>query len=127
VTRSEVPVTDKVNLLQKFSLFSEHWKPKIVGDVNDHQIKVVKFRGDFVWHSHEHEDELFLVVRGKMRMGLRTGDVELSEGELFIVPKGTDHRPVADEECWVVLMEPRTTLNTGDVRNERTVEELDRI
>ena len=120
-------MTDKVNLLQKFSLFSEHWKPKVVGDVNDHQIKVVKFRGDFVWHSHEHEDELFLVVRGRMRMGLRTGDVELSEGELFIVPKGTDHRPAADEECWVVLMEPRTTLNTGDVRNERTVEVLERI
>ena len=118
---------DKVNLLQKFSLFHEHWKPKIVGDVNDHLIKVVKFKGDFVWHSHEHEDELFLVVRGRMRMGLRTGDVELSEGELFIVPKGTEHRPVADEECWVVLMEPRTTLNTGDVRNERTVEVLERI
>jgi mannose-6-phosphate isomerase-like protein (cupin superfamily) len=120
-------VTDKVNLLQKFSLFADQWKPKIVGDVNDHQIKVVKFRGDFVWHSHEKEDELFLVVRGKMRMGLRSGDVEVGEGELIIVPKGTEHRPSADEECWVVLMEPGTTLNTGDVKNERTVEELDRI
>ncbi len=118
---------DKVNLLQKFSLFSEHWKPKIVGDVNDHQIKVVKLKGDFVWHRHEREDELFLVVRGRLRMGLRTGDVEVGEGELFIVPKGTEHRPSADEECWVVLMEPSTTLNTGDVRSERTVEELDRI
>ena len=120
-------MTDKVNLLQKFSLFSDPWKPKIVGDVNDHQIKVVKLRGDFVWHSHEKEDELFLVVRGKMRMGLRTGDVEVREGELIIVPRGTEHRPSADEECWVVLMEPGTTLNTGDVKNERTVEELDRI
>ena len=118
---------DKVNLLQKFSLFSDQWKPKIVGDVNDHQIKVVKLRGDFVWHSHEREDELFLVVRGRMRMGLRTGDVEVGEGELIIVPRGTEHRPSANEECWVVLMEPRSTLNTGDIRNERTVEELDRI
>ena len=118
---------DKVNLLQKFSLFGEQWEPKIVGDLNDHQVKVVKFQGDFVWHQHENEDELFLVIRGRMRMGLRTGDVELGEGELFIVPKGTEHRPSADEECWVVLMEPRTTLNTGDVRNERTVAELDRI
>ncbi len=118
---------DKVSLERAFASFSEHWKPKVVGDVNDHQIKVVKFRGDFVWHRHEHEDELFLVVRGRMRMGLRTGDVEVGEGELFIVPKGTEHRPSADEECWVVLMEPSTTLNTGDVRSERTVEELDRI
>jgi mannose-6-phosphate isomerase-like protein (cupin superfamily) len=118
---------DKVNLLQKFSLFSDQWKPKIVGDVNDHQIKVVKLKGDFVWHSHEREDELFLVVRGRLRMGLRTGDVEVGEGELIIVPRGTEHRPSANEECWVVLMEPRSTLNTGDIRNERTVEELDRI
>ena len=117
----------KVNLLQKFSLFEDHWKPKVVGDLNDHQVKVVKFRGDFVWHKHDHEDELFLVVKGRMKMGLRTGDVDLGEGELFIVPKGTEHRPSADDECWVVLMEPATTLNTGDVRNERTVEELDRI
>jgi mannose-6-phosphate isomerase-like protein (cupin superfamily) len=118
---------DKVNLLQKFSLFADQWKPKIVGDLNDHQVKVVKFQGDFVWHAHADEDELFLVVRGRMRMGLRGGDVELSEGELFIVPKGTDHRPSADEECWVVLLEPRSTLNTGNVTNERTVAELDRI
>jgi mannose-6-phosphate isomerase-like protein (cupin superfamily) len=118
---------DKVNLLQKFSLFADQWKPKIVGDLNDHQVKLVKFQGDFVWHAHADEDELFLVVRGRMRMGLRGGDVELSEGELFIVPKGTDHRPSADEECWVVLLEPRSTLNTGNVTNERTVAELDRI
>jgi len=118
---------NKVNLLQKFSLFDEHWKPKIVGDINDHLVEVVKFRGDFVWHSHEKEDELFLVVKGRMTMGLRTGNVELAEGELFIVPKGTEHRPSADDECWVVLLEPNTTLNTGDVKNERTVEKLDRI
>src|SRR5262249_8560547 len=107
-------VMEKVNLGQKFSLFSEHWQPKIVGSVNDTLVKVVKFQGDFVWHHHESEDELFLVVKGRMRMGLRTGDVELGEGELFIVPKGVEHKPFAQEECWVVLIEPATTLNTGN-------------
>ncbi len=117
----------KVNLLEKFGLFAETFHPKIVGDLNDHQVKVVKLRGDFVWHHHPDEDELFLVVRGRMRMGLRTGDVELSEGELFIVPKGVEHKPSAEEECWVVLIEPAGTLNTGNVVGEKTVAELDRI
>ena len=117
----------KVNLLQKFSLFTDRWSPKIVGDLNDHQVKLARLQGDFVWHHHENEDELFLVIRGRMRMGLRTGDIELSEGEIFIVPKGTEHKPSADEECWIVLIEPKTTLNTGNVIGERTVAELDRI
>jgi mannose-6-phosphate isomerase-like protein (cupin superfamily) len=118
---------EKVNLNQKFSLFSERWNPKIVGAVNDCLVKLVKFQGDFVWHHHENEDELFLVVKGKMRMGLRSGDIELSEGELFIVPKGVEHRPAADAECWVLLLEPKSTLNTGNVVNERTVAQLERI
>ena len=118
---------DKVNLAQKFSLFTDRWSPKVVGDLNDHQVKVVKLQGDFVWHHHETEDELFLVVRGRMRMGLRTGDIELSEGDFFIVPKGVEHKPSADDECWVVLIEPGTTLNTGNVVGERTVAQLDRI
>jgi mannose-6-phosphate isomerase-like protein (cupin superfamily) len=118
---------DKVNLGQKFSLFSERWQPKIVGAVNDTLVKLVKFQGDFVWHHHENEDELFLVVKGRMRMGLRTGDIDLAEGELFIVPKGVEHRPSADEECWVMLVEPGSTLNTGNVVNERTVPELENI
>ena len=118
---------DKVNLAQKFSLFADRWNPKVVGDLNDHQVKVVKLQGDFVWHHHETEDELFLVVRGRMRMGLRTGDVELSEGDFFIVPKGVEHKPSAEDECWVVLIEPGTTLNTGNVVGERTVAQLDRI
>lgn len=117
----------KVNLLEKFGLFAETFHPKIVGDLNDHQVKVVKLQGDFVWHHHSDEDELFLVVRGRMRMGLRTGDVELSEGELFIVPRGVEHKPSAEEECWVVLIEPAGTLNTGNVVGEKTVAELDRI
>ncbi len=118
---------NKVNLLQKFGLFTETFHPKIVGDLNDHQVKVVKLQGEFVWHHHPEEDELFLVVRGRMRMGLRTGDIELSEGELFIVPKGVEHKPSAREECWVVLIEPAGTLNTGNVVGEKTVAELDRI
>ncbi|MET0619389.1 MAG: cupin domain-containing protein, partial [Thermoanaerobaculia bacterium] len=95
---------NKVNLLEKFGLFDERFHPKIVGDLNDHQVKLVKVLGDFVWHHHENEDELFLVVKGRMRMGLRDGDIELSEGELFIVPKGVEHKPSADEECWIVLI-----------------------
>ncbi len=117
----------KVNLLEKFGLFDERFHPKIVGDLNDHQVKVVKLLGEFVWHHHENEDELFLVVKGRMRMGLRDGDVELSEGELFIVPKGVEHKPSADEECWIVLIEPGSTLNTGNVVGEKTVAELERI
>jgi mannose-6-phosphate isomerase-like protein (cupin superfamily) len=118
---------DKVNLLEKFGLFTETFHPKIVGDLNDHQVKVVKVQGDFVWHHHAEEDELFLVVKGRLRMGLRTGDIELSEGEMFIVPKGVEHRPSAPEECWIVLIEPSGTLNTGNVVGEKTVAELDRI
>ncbi|MEX0880737.1 MAG: cupin domain-containing protein [Thermoanaerobaculia bacterium] len=117
----------KVNLLEKFGLFNEQFRPKIVGDLNDHQVKVVKLQGEFVWHHHESEDELFLVVKGRMRMGLRSGDIELSEGELFIVPKGVEHKPSAVDECWIVLIEPATTLNTGNVGGERTVANLERI
>lgn len=120
-------MTNKVNLLEKFGLFDERFHPKIVGDLNDHQVKLVKVLGDFVWHHHENEDELFLVVKGRMRMGLRDGDVELSEGELFIVPKGVEHKPSADEECWIVLIEPGSTLNTGNVVDEKTVADLERI
>lgn len=118
---------DKINLLQKFSLFTDHYHPRIVADLNDHEIKVVKLRGDFVWHHHEDVDELFLVVRGRLRMGLPTGDVELSAGEIIVVPKGVEHKPSAEEECWIVLIEPRGTLNTGNVGGERTVTAPERI
>jgi mannose-6-phosphate isomerase-like protein (cupin superfamily) len=118
---------DKVNLLEKFGLFDDTFHPRIVGDLNDHQVKVVKLQGEFVWHHHEDVDELFLVVKGRMRMGLRTGDVDLSEGELYIVPKGIEHKPSAEEECWIVLIEPAGTLNTGNVVGEKTVERLERI
>lgn len=118
---------DKVNLADKLASFSEHWQPKIVGELNGQMIKLVKFQGEFVWHKHDVEDELFLVVRGRFRMEYRDRHVWLEPGEFLIVPRGVEHRPVADEEAHVLLFEPATTLNTGDVRNERTVEQLERI
>jgi mannose-6-phosphate isomerase-like protein (cupin superfamily) len=118
---------EKINLAEKFGLFDEPWQPKIVADLNDTYVKVVKLEGEFVWHHHDDEDELFWVVSGRLRMELRDGDVILEPGELLVVPKGVEHRPVAEGETHVVLIEPKTTLNTGNVRNERTVGELERI
>ena len=121
---------DKVNLRQKFSGFADHWKPKIAGEINDTYVKLVKFQGPFLWHHHDHEDELFLVVEGTMRMMLRDPqerEVAVGPGEFIIVPKGVEHMPVADEEAHVVLLEPKTTLNTGNVQSERTREVLQRI
>src|SRR6478672_7311556 len=118
---------EKVNLLQKFQLFNEQWSPKIVGELNGQMVKLGKFKGPFVWHHHENEDELFLVVKGRFRMELRDKNIWLEEGEFLIVPRGVEHRPVADEEAWVVLFEPASTLNTGNVTNERTLHELERV
>ena len=111
---------NKVNLLEKFSLFSEHWDPKIAGELNGQLVKLVKFGGEFVWHKHDQEDEMFLVVKGSFTMELRDQAVVLNEGEFMIVPRGVEHRPVAEKETWVLLFEPATTLNTGNVINERT-------
>src|SRR5689334_16492913 len=118
---------EKVNLSEKFARFTEPWKPKVVGDLNGQQVKLVKLQGPFVWHRHDEEDELFLVVKGRFRMEFRDRHVWLAEGEFLIVPRGVEHRPVAEEECQVLLFEPATTLNTGNLRNERTVAELERI
>ncbi len=118
---------EKVNLSEKFGLFDEHWSPKIAGEVNDSYVKLVKFRGDFVWHKHDEEDEMFLVVKGSIVIKLRDGDVRLGEGEFVVIPRGVEHMPVAEEEAHVILFEPKTVLNTGDVRNERTREALDRV
>ncbi|MCH8946866.1 MAG: cupin domain-containing protein [Acidobacteria bacterium] len=118
---------DKVNLAEKFSLFADHWSPKIVGELNDSYVKVVKLKGEFVWHHHEKEDELFLVVKGKLLIRLRDRDLWLQEGEFVIIPKGVEHLPVAEEEAHVLLLEPKTTLNTGNVRSERTLANLQRI
>jgi mannose-6-phosphate isomerase-like protein (cupin superfamily) len=118
---------DTVNLKDKLAHFSAHWSPKIVGELNGQQVKLVKFLGEFVWHHHDHEDELFLVVRGRFRMEFRDRHVWLDEGEFLTVPRGVEHRPVAEEEAHVLLFEPASTLNTGNVRNERTLAELERI
>ena len=120
-------MTEKVNLAEKLALFDERWSPKIVAELNDSLVKVVKLEGEFVWHHHDDEDELFLVVSGRLRMQLRDGDVVLEPGELIVVPRGVEHCPVAEEETHVVLIEPKTTLNTGNVRGERTVEQLERL
>src|SRR5712691_12700884 len=118
---------EKVNLAEKLALFDERWSPKIVAELNDAYVKIVKVDGEFVWHQHDEEDELFLVVSGRLRMQLRDGDVVVEPGELIVVPKGVEHCPLAEGDCHVVLIEPKTTLNTGSVRNERTVDELERI
>ena len=118
---------EKVNLRDKFTRFQEYWQPKIAGELNDSFIKLVKFKGEFIWHHHEAEDELFLVVKGRMAIKFRDGELVLNEGEFVIVPKGVEHMPVAEEEVWVILLEPKSTLNTGNVKNERTVEKLERI
>ncbi|HEV8384596.1 MAG TPA: cupin domain-containing protein [Candidatus Acidoferrales bacterium] len=118
---------EKINLAEKLAKVSEYWSPKIVGEVNDSYVKLVKFQGEFVWHHHENEDEMFLVVKGTMRMRFRERDVLVREGEFIIVPRGVEHMPVAEGEVHVVLFEPKSTLNTGNVRNERTLPELERI
>ncbi len=116
-----------VNLAQKFSLFADYWSPKIVGALNGQQVKLARLKGEFIWHHHENEDELFLVMKGQLIIKLRGGEVTINEGEFFIVPKGVEHLPVAEDEVHVVLLEPASTLNTGNLRNERTVENLGRV
>lgn len=106
--------TEKVNLAQKFGLFHEQWKQKIVGEVNEFYVKIVKLQGEFIWHRHEEEDEFFLVTKGRLTVQLRDREISLGEGEFFIVPKGVEHRPVAEEEAHVLVLEPKSTVNTGD-------------
>ncbi len=118
---------DKVNLAEKFAQFDEPWSPKIVGELNDFHVKLAKLDGEFVWHHHEEEDELFLVVKGRLLMKLRDRDVWVEEGEFIIIPRGVEHLPVAPEETHVLLFEPKTTLNTGNIRSERTVEDPERL
>ena len=117
----------KVNLSEKFKLFSEHWSPKIAGELNGQHVKLVKFRGPFVWHHHENEDELFLVIKGSFTMEFRDKNVELTEGEFLIVPRGVEHRPNAEKEVEVLLFEPASTLNTGNTEGELTKKQLDSI
>jgi len=119
---------NKVSIKEKFRNFTGYWQPKIVGDLNDAQIKLVKIKGQFTWHHHDCEDELFLVVKGRLLMQLREGNIRVDEGEFIIIPKGIEHCPASvDEEVHVLLMEPKTTLNTGNITNERTVAKPERI
>lgn len=118
---------ERISLAEKLAAISSYWQPKIVAELNGQQVKLAKLDGEFVWHHHEHEDELFLVVSGNLRLELRDGVVELGAGEMAVVPRGVEHRPVAVGEVHLLLFEPASTLNTGNLRNERTVERLDRL
>lgn len=119
---------DKINLDDKFALFTDYWHPRIVAELNGQHVKLVKFKGDFVWHKHDREDELFFVIKGSLKMQYRDRTVVVNEQELVVVPKGVEHRPVADEEVWIMLFEPATTLNTGDANNsELTKAHLDKM
>src|SRR5690554_4871379 len=118
---------EKVNLREKLNKFNQLWSPKIIGELNESHIKVAKLKGEFIWHKHEKEDELFFVVNGKLVIKLREKDIHLKEGEFFIIPKGVEHLPVAEDEVHVMLIEPKSTLNTGNVINEKTQESLDWI
>ena len=122
---------EAVNLNEKLSRVKEYWSPTIIGELNDSYVKIVKFTGEFVWHHHDHEDEMFLVVKGRFRMEFRGQDNDhhewIEEGEFIVVPRGVEHRPVAEQECWVMLFEPVSTLNTGNVENERTVRQLEHV
>jgi len=117
----------KVNLIEKFALFDEHWAPKIVGELNGQYVKLAKLKGEFVWHHHEAEDEMFFVVDGSLRMRLSEEEMVVGAGEFLIVPRGVEHCPVADEEVHVLLFEPKSTAHTGNVQSEMTVEEMDWI
>jgi mannose-6-phosphate isomerase-like protein (cupin superfamily) len=118
---------DKVNIAEKFSKISEYWKPYIAGELNGQCVKLDKLKGEFVFHHHENEDEMFLVVKGRFRMEFCDRQVWINEGEFIVVPRGVEHKPVAEEECWLLLFEPASTLNTGNVENDMTLHELDRV
>lgn len=120
-------IVEKVNVAEKFKQITDFWNPRVVDEVNGQMVKLVKLKGEFVWHHHENEDEMFLVVRGRFRMEFRDKHVWVEEGEFLVVPRTVEHRPVAEEEAHVLLFEPASTLNTGDVRDERTREKLERI
>lgn len=118
---------DKVNVAQKLSLFAEYWSPKIVGELNGQHVKLAKFKGEFVWHKHDEEDELFYVISGNLTIAFRDKTVELAAGEFLIVPRGIEHKPIAEEEVAVLLFEPASTLNTGDTESTLTQRDLDRL
>jgi mannose-6-phosphate isomerase-like protein (cupin superfamily) len=121
------PYMEKVNINQKFSQFSDHWNPRIIGELNGQQVKAAKLKGEFIWHHHDKEDELFLVTKGTLKMEFRDKTIEVQEGEFIIVPRGVEHKPVAEEEVELLLFEPASTVNTGNIENERTVKKLKKV
>jgi mannose-6-phosphate isomerase-like protein (cupin superfamily) len=123
----EEAMLEKINLAEKFSRITEYWKPYIAGELNGQLVKLDKLKGEFVWHHHEKEDEMFLVVKGRFRIEFREKTVWLEEGEFIVVPRGVEHKPVADEEAWIILFEPASTLNTGNVDNQFTLRELEKV
>jgi mannose-6-phosphate isomerase-like protein (cupin superfamily) len=120
-------LVEKVNVAQKFDLFSDYWSLKIAAELNDSYVKLAKFKGEFVWYHHENEDELFLVTKGQLLIKLRDGEIRIGAGEFVVIPRGVEHMPVAEEEVHVILIEPKTTLNTGNVVGEKTVEHLEKV
>jgi mannose-6-phosphate isomerase-like protein (cupin superfamily) len=127
IDQEEVEMVEKVNVAQKFGRFDEYWSPKIIGELNDFYVKAVKVKGEFVWHHHATEDELFYVVKGTLVIKLRDGEVVLDPGEFAVIPHGVEHMPVADDEVHILLLEPKTTVNTGDADSERTVRDLESV
>jgi mannose-6-phosphate isomerase-like protein (cupin superfamily) len=118
---------DKVNIAEKLSLFNDHWNPRIVAELNGQHVKLAKFQGEFVWHKHDHEDEMFFVIKGLLKIEFRDRTVEIKENEFLVVPRGVEHRPMAEDEVSVMLFEPNTTINTGDKKGELTRENLEKI
>ena len=123
----QIKPMEKINISEKFALFNDHWSPKVIGELNGQQVKLAKVKGEFVWHDHAEEDEMFLIMKGRLKLEFRDRVVELGEGEMCIVPRGVEHRPIAEEETWLMLLEPASTKHTGDVRDPRTVDELEWI
>jgi mannose-6-phosphate isomerase-like protein (cupin superfamily) len=123
----EEAMLEKINLAEKFARITEYWKPYIAGELNGQLVKLDKLKGEFVWHHHQNEDEMFLVVKGRFRIEFRDKTVWLEEGEFIVVPRGVEHKPVADEEAWIVLFEPASTLNTGNVDNQFTLRRLEKV
>ncbi len=118
---------NKVNLSEKFSLINKYWDPKVVGELNNQYVKIAKLKGEFVWHHHEQEDELFMVIKGHLTIKLRESKIELNEGEFYIIPKGVEHMPVAEDEVHVLMFEPQTTVNTGNADSDKTISNLEKI
>ena len=118
---------EKVNIKEKYQLFNDHWNPRIIGELNGQDVKIAKVKGEFVWHDHKDEDEMFLLMKGSLKIEFRDKTVDLKEGEMLIIPKGVEHKPVAEEEAWILLFEPSNTKHTGDVKDARTVEKFDKI